>query len=72
MSPVLGGEPLPAPDIDDARPENLAALRDCGERLFEENRPRILEFAEKLVAEAPTLSRRLPALVSQWFGGRAR
>lgn len=71
MSPVLGAEPLPTSDIDDARPENLAALRECGARLFEENRPRIVEFAEKILAEAPSLSRRLPAMVSQWFGGRA-
>ena len=67
---------MPTPEIDDARDENIAALRERGQQLYADYELRLREVIHRLIPhEEPRFSlwrAAMPALISSWFQGRDR
>jgi hypothetical protein len=72
----LAAGALPSPEIDDARPENIVALRERGEQLFQEHEDSLQEFIQKLLPREESRFHlwraAMPALLSGWLPGRDR
>lgn len=75
INSVITHDGLPSPDIDDARPENISALRERGEQLYADYAERMEEVVDKLVGREPRFPfwpKEMPALLSGWFTARDR
>ncbi len=73
INPIIGQTPLPTAEIDDAREENINALRELGDSIFAEGGPELDAFLKRLVYPGLPVGRtvtNLPGMVRSWRRAR--